>query len=267
MNRHYSQALANDFIFVSWDQRNCGKSQTDTTVLLTPDLYLEDAHQLTQFLQKTFHQRKIFVLGHSWGSLVGVQLVQRYPQDYAAYIGMGQWVHAGKSALLASAFVRQQATLRHDTTTLHALAKIPLSEARGYESGLNDLFAFLTLSEKYFASRQVADLPDPTQLYPDYQALDWMTPVMRTMTAMWPDLNGGKTNLLQRPDFKLPVYFFLGKYDHNTSSELAKQYFQVIKAPKKQLFWFEHSGHAPNWEEPVLFHRRLVQLAAENKSK
>ena len=267
MNRKYNQDLANDFIFVSWDQRNCGKSQTDTTVSLTPELYVEDAHQVTQFLQKTFHQRKIFVVGHSWGSLVGVRLVQRYPQDYAAYIGTGQFVHRGKSTVLAHTFVRQQATQQHDTATLRALANIPISEANGYENGLKGVFAFMPLSQKYFANREVADLPDPRKLYGDYQALDWMRPAIRAMSAMLPDLNGDKTNLLQRPEFKLPVYFFLGKYYYNTSAELGKQYFDVLKAPKKQLFWFEHSGHSPNWEEPALFHRRLVQVAADNKPK
>ncbi len=37
----------------------------------------------------------------------------------------------------------------------------------------------------------------------------------------------------------------------------------TIKAPKKKLYWFEHSGHSPNWEEPALFHERLVEVATE----
>lgn len=267
MNRKYNHDLANDFIFVSWDQRNCGKSQTDTTVALTPDLYIEDAHQVTQFLQQTFHQRKIFVVGHSWGSFVGVGLVQRYPQDYAAYIGMGQLIDFGQSALLTRTYVRQQAALQHDTATLHALARIPLSDARGFSGGANDLFAFLALTGKYTSSREVPDLPDPRQLYSDYPARNWMAPVMRTLPPLFPYLNGGNNSLLQHSVFKLPVYFFVGKYDHNTEPELARQYFAGLKAPKKQLFEFVHSGHAPNWEEPALFHRRLMQIAAENKSK
>lgn len=125
MNRQYNQALAKDFIFVSWDQRNCGKSQTDTAVALTLGLYVADAHVITQFLQQHYHQRKIFVIGHSWGSLIGVNLVQQYLQDYAAYIGRGQMVNPGQLELLAKNYVVQQATLRKDTATLAALAKIP----------------------------------------------------------------------------------------------------------------------------------------------
>jgi len=266
MNRKYSQDLANDFVFVLWDQRNCGKSQTDKTVTLTPGLYVEDAHVVTQFLKQQYHRNKIFVVGHSWGSLIGVMLVQKYPQDYAAYIGMGQMVNPGKSEMLAKNYVVRQAALRKDTATLAALANIPFSEEEGYKNGLDGLVKFRMLSDKYLASSEVAELPNPMQLYSDYQALDWMTPVMRTGKILSIYIYGEKTKLLKQNTFQLPVYLIVGKYDYTTSAELARQYFAVIKAPKKQLFLFEHSGHGPSWEEPGLFHARLLQIAAANKT-
>ncbi|WP_055562809.1 alpha/beta fold hydrolase [Hymenobacter sp. AT01-02] len=266
-NRKYSQDLTKDFVFVSWDQRNCGKSQTDTTVTLTPELYVADAHVVTQFLQKHYHRRKIFVVGHSWGSLIGVMLVQQYPQDYAAYIGMGQMVNPGKSELLAKNYVVQQATLQKDTATLAALAKISFNQDGSYQNGLAGLMQFRMLSDKYLSSKEEVELPNPMTLYADYQALDWMTPVMRAGKQLDRYISGGKTDLMQRPTFQLPVYFVVGKYDHTTSAELAQQYFATIKAPKKQLFLFEHSGHAPSWQEPPLFRTRLLQIAAANPTK
>jgi pimeloyl-ACP methyl ester carboxylesterase len=266
MNRKYSQDLAKDFVFVSWDQRNCGKSQTDTTVTLTPGLYVEDAHVVTQFLKKTYHRNKIFVIAHSWGSVIGVMLVQKYPQDYAAYIGMGQMVNPGKSELLTRNYVVQQATLQKDTATLAAVAEIPFSEATGYKNGLGDLMKFRMLADKYLTTKEVADLPNPMQLYSDYKVLDWMTPAMRTGKVLESYITTDKMDFMKRTTFQLPVYLLVGKYDYNTSAELAKQYFTAIKAPKKQLFLFEHSGHAPSWEEPQLFHTRLVQIAAANKT-
>jgi pimeloyl-ACP methyl ester carboxylesterase len=265
-NRKYNQDLINDFIFVSWDQRNCGKSRSDTTVTLTPELYVEDAHLVTQFLKRTFRKKKIFVIGHSWGSIIGVALVQKYPTDYAAYISIGQTVNPGKSEMLARNYVMQQASLQNDTVTLNALATIPFSEEEGYTNGLDDLFKFWEFSDKYFIRKEVVPLENPMQLYSDYGALDWMTPAMHTSKLLFSYVNGGKTNLFNYNQFKLPVYFFVGKYDYITSAELAVQYFEMIKAPKKKLFLFERSGHAPNWQEPILFHKRLVQIAEENKT-
>lgn len=267
MNRKYSQDLTKDFVFVSWDQRNCGKSQTDTTVSLTPELYVADAHAVTQFLQQHYHRRKIFVVGHSWGSLIGVLLVQQYPQDYAAYIGMRQMVNPGKSELLAKKYVVQQATLRKDTATLTALTKIPFNPDGSYRNGLAGLMQFRMLSDKYLSSKEEVDLPNPMTLYADYEALDWMTPVMRAGKQLDRYISGGKTDLMQRPAFQLPVYLMVGKHDYATSAELAQEYFAAIKSPKKQLFLFEHSGHAPSWQEPQLFRTHLLQIVAANPTK
>lgn len=266
MNRKYNDDLSKDFIFVSWDQRNCGKSQSDTTVTLTPQLYVEDAYMVTQFLKKTFHKNKIFVIGHSWGSLIGVRLVQKYPTDYAAYISIGQLVNPGKSEMLARNYVVQQAFHQNDTATLNALATIQFSENEGYKNGLNDAFKFRQLSKKYLSGKQEVDLENPIKLYSDYSTLDWMTPAMRATKLLFSYMNGGKTNLFKYNKFKLPVYFFVGKYDYTSSAELARQYFEKIKAPKKKLYVFEHSGHAPNWQEPTLFHARLLEVAAATKT-
>ena len=266
MNRKYNKDLTKDFVFVSWDQRNCGKSQSDTTVALAPELYVEDAHLVTQFLKKTFLQEKIFVIGHSWGSLIGASLVQQHPNDYAAYIGVGQLVHPGKSDKFAITYVLKQATLQKDTATLNALAAIPFSEEEGFKNGLDDMFKFMMLSGKYLYSYGGATLPNPMELYDDYKTLDWMTPNRRANELLFSYMNGEKTNLLKKKQFSIPVYFFVGKYDHITSAELARQYFETIKAPKKKLFLFKYSGHAPNWEEPNLFYHRLLEIAAANKT-
>jgi proline iminopeptidase len=79
-------------------------------------------------------------------------------------------------------------------------------------------------------------------------------------------MNSTNIDLSPYTDFKLPVYFFIGRYDHITSAEVAREYYGTIRAPKKKLYWFEHSGHSPNWEEPALFHQRLVEVAAECKN-
>jgi pimeloyl-ACP methyl ester carboxylesterase len=217
---------------------------------------------VTQYLKKTFRQDKIFVIGHSWGSLIGVMLVQKYPTDYAAFISIAQFVNPGKSEMLSRNHVIKQANLQKDTATLNALATIPFSEKAGYKNGMDDWFKFRMLSEKYLTSRDEVDLPNPMQLYSDYSVLDWMTPAMRDIKSLFSYMNGETTNLFQQNKFKLPVYFFVGKHDYITSGEIAQQYFRTLKAPKKKLFVFEHSGHAPHWQEATLFHARLLEVVA-----
>jgi pimeloyl-ACP methyl ester carboxylesterase len=264
--RKFNQALTQNFVLVSWDQRNCGKSKTDNSAVLTPDLYVEDAHVVTQFLKKEFHASKIFIACHSWGTIVGIKLILKYPGDYAAYMGMGQFVNPNRSEALARNFVTQQASIKQDTATLHALADIPFSEKSGYANGFDDLIKFSMMAGKYFGNKEVANLPDPTQLYHDYSQLDWMTPVMTTGKTLYNYMNAMKIDFFDFKEFKVPIYFFIGRYDYITSSVIAEEYFKTIKAPKKEFFWFEHSGHSPNWEEPELFYQRVLQVANDNKS-
>jgi pimeloyl-ACP methyl ester carboxylesterase len=266
MIRKFNQDLTKNFVLVSWDQRNCGKSGSDTSVKLTPELFVEDAHQVTQYLKKEFHAQKIFVACHSWGTIVGINLVQKYPHDYAAYIGMGQFVDPNKSDASGRKYVMEQAALNKDTATLKALEAIPFSEEYGYKDGFDGLIRFSMISQKYYTNTAVAALPDPTQLYQDYSKLDWMTPVMTSGKALFNYMSAENLSLSHFTDFKVPVYFFLGRYDHTTSAVVAEAYFNTIKAPRKELFWFEHSGHSPNWEEPQLFYERLVKVAKDNKA-
>ena len=265
MIRKFNQDLTKNFVLVSWDQRNCGKSKTDTSAKLTPGLYVEDAHMVTQYLKKKFHVNKIFVACHSWGTIIGINLILKYPGDYSAYIGMGQFVNPNKSEALAHSFVAEQAKLNKDTATLNALKTIPFSEEHGYANGFDDLMKFSMLSNRYSQSNEVAGLPDPTQLYPDYSKLDWMTPVMTYGKTLFNYMNAMNIDFSAIKEFKVPIYFFIGRYDRTTSAVVAKQYFETIKAPKKELFWFEHSGHSPNWEEPALFYQRVLLVAADNK--
>ena len=267
MIRKYNQELTKDFVLVSWDQRNCGKSETDKSVKLTTELYVEDAHQVTEFLMKEFNKRKIYVAGHSWGSTISILLITQYPEDYNAYFGMGQFVNPNKSNNIVKEFVIQQAEIKKDTATMAKMKLFDFSPANDYNMPFEKLMEFFQTVNPYIKSDEVAVLEDPTQLYDDYKAIDWFGPLMQTGPELIQYMNSIKIDLFQYNKFEVPVYFLLGRHDYNTPSVLAEQYFDTIKAPKKKLFWFEKSGHSPHWEEPSLFYQRVLQIAADNKLK
>jgi hypothetical protein len=87
--------LEDHFVVVNWDQPNTGKSYGDVPrAQLTPQRYVDDAYALTQQLCARFHQQKIYVLGSSWGSILGIMLVQQHDPDlFFAYVGHGQMVN------------------------------------------------------------------------------------------------------------------------------------------------------------------------------
>jgi pimeloyl-ACP methyl ester carboxylesterase len=52
------------------------------------------------------------------------------------------------------------------------------------------------------------------------------------------------------PEIRCPIYFFVGKKDYQTHFKLTEDYYKMLKADKKQLFWFTDSGHNLNLTEP-----------------
>ncbi len=56
---------------------------------------------MTEHLRERFGQEKIILMGHSWGSYLGVKTIQKYPERYAAYIGIGQVTDQKESERIA----------------------------------------------------------------------------------------------------------------------------------------------------------------------
>ena len=247
----------------AWAQDS--KPKTEQTPIDTS--FLIKINGVEQYLEikKEFQARKIFVACHSWGSIIGIYLILKYPEDYAAYIGIGQFVNPNKSLVLARNFVTEQAKLNNDTTTLNAISGIQFSVENGYKNSFDDLMKFYGVANKYFINDKVSVLSDPTQLYSDYSNIDWFTPLMTSGKVLINYMNSIRIDFFPFNEFEIPIYFFAGRYDYNTSSVVVEQYFKTIKAPVKKLYWFEQSGHSPNWEEPTLFHQRLLQIAADNR--
>ena len=96
---YFNADLTKSLTLVAWEQAGCGKSymHNPTPKNLNIEQLIRDAHELTQVLKKKFDQDKIYLAGFSWGSILGLQLVNKYPEDYAAYFGISQVIDMNKS--------------------------------------------------------------------------------------------------------------------------------------------------------------------------
>ena len=82
--------------------------------------------------------------------------------------------------------------------------------------------------------------------------------ILGSMKLLWPELL--EVDLFERvPEINVPVFFIEGRYDHECPSEIAERYFSALRAPAKQLIWFDRSAHLPNAEERDLFNRIMVE--------
>ncbi|MCZ4695579.1 alpha/beta fold hydrolase [Ancylomarina euxinus] len=261
--------LENHFIIVNWDQRGAGRSYSDDIDVssMTLNQSISDAHELTIKLKNKFNKDKIYLLGHSWGTVLGIELIKDYPQDYSAYIGVGQVVNVIKNEQHSYAFALNQATTHNNSFGINELVSVGAPNNDG--EYLNDKGYEITNKWMEFyggsifgqtSSDEVTDLILSDDIYADYK--DQWSKGVNFSQQLFDDPNVwsfdfSRTHL----DLSLPVYFFMGNHDYDTPFTLVEQYYNTLKAPRKQLVWFENSAHFPFYEERGKFISELIKLS------
>jgi predicted alpha/beta-fold hydrolase len=78
-----SERLEKYFTVCYWDQRGAGMTYSKSTdpATMTVEQMVEDTREVTEYLKSRFGQDKIYLLGHSWGSYLGVKTVEKYPMS------------------------------------------------------------------------------------------------------------------------------------------------------------------------------------------
>lgn len=257
------------FTVVQWDQRGAGKTYAandpDTVApTMTRERMVADTEEMVAWLRKEFEKEKIFVLGHSWGSYLGLELARRRPEWLHAYVGMGQISNAPESERRGWSWTLQQA--QHDgnvqaVADLEALAPYAQGNAPIALESLFKQRKWLNYYGGMVHNRKGGNAEAAAiSLSPEYTDLD--------IAGVWKGNDFSMHHLLADVltldmtmvrSLKTPLFLFLGRHDHNVSSALAAEWFQTVQAPQKQLVWFEQSAHEVMIEEPGKTLLTLVQ--------
>ncbi|TAL66659.1 MAG: alpha/beta hydrolase [Bacteroidetes bacterium] len=262
--------LESDFIVVYWDQRGTGKSYYPFAEYekINIERYVTDINELSNLLLKRFNKKKIFILGHSWGSVIATQEVQKHPELYTAYIGVGQLVDLEENERLSYKYTLNQAIDRNDEKGFKQLKELP----EGYIFR-EDWFKYLSIQRSYllkyggaiYEQRSYKSFEKYFLTSPEYSLIDIINRMRGSKQSakfLWPELikiDFSKT----ATRFEIPVYLLHGKQDYNAPFELVQEYYGKIEAPRKKLICFEKSAHYLLWEEPKKFHAVLREIAQE----
>ena len=254
-----------DFTVVLWDQRGAGKSLrasgASVAATMSVDRMAQDGIEVAEYLRAHLKQEKIILLGHSWGSILGINMVKRRPDLFHAYVGTGQVSDLPRSTAMDYARLLEQARTAKDPRTLQELTAIgtpPFANAQavgvffqaiGKFQPASDNAAMVDLQRSLTAPAPGRSLLDE---YYDYQGF-MVVPPWRLYQEM---LN---TNLAALgPDIAVPVFIFQGADDPVTPAALAEEYFLTIKAPQKEFVRLEGGGHFAVWSQRDKFLRELT---------
>jgi pimeloyl-ACP methyl ester carboxylesterase len=267
----FNRLLEKDFIVVEWDQRGAGKSAS----AIEPESgmriaqFVEDTEQLTRTLLSRFHQEKLILVGHSWGSVIGLQTVQKYPQFYRAFVSTGQIVNFSEGMRLGYDFLLKEAKRRdaHAFAQLTSIGPPPYEGAAGrakrdtYISWLGHFGAIWHSDAKY---DRVGWMMAAVE-YSWPEKLRYTSAAEKSFELLLPQLAVVDLSA-SVPKVEVPVYFAVGRYDHMAPFEVSERYFSALLAPDKHWIWFEGSAHFPQLEESQKFHDLLAtEVLAETR--
>ena len=249
--------LAEDFILVCWDQRGSGKSYTPDIKKSVPKVadYVDDVEFMLEYLTGKFGVRKVAMVGHSWGSIIGVLAAARRPDLLFAYVGEGQFVDGDRNEEGSYRFCLEEAKRRGDKKALAALEKgAPVDGVYpDNKSMMTQRDCLSRYGGAIHGGKQglVKGLLMPLLKTKEYSLADivkYAQGATYLTDVMWPDVVGQRLSAIKSLD--VPVIITQGRHDYNTPSAIAKEWFDALSAPAKKWVWFENSAHSPDVEEP-----------------
>ncbi len=262
--------LTQDFIVVSWDQRGTGKSYPALypTAAVTLEQAVADTIELTNYLRQRFDEEKIYLMGESWGTTLGVLAVQQRPDLYYAWIGSGQMVSQRETDRQLYRDILALAERTGDTALAeqmlafgeppYADTPYPNAVVMGYYDQLGQPY---TPPQDYVTRGTAANVGPWGLLGSEYSLVEKVN-VMRGLidmfTLMYPQL--------QQIDFRqdvtqldVPVYILDGALELPARRDLALEWYEQLNAPHKQRYTFDNAGHSVAFEQFSALHQILVE--------
>ncbi len=262
------------FTVVQWDQRGAGKTYASNDAdlqrrTMNVAQMEQDTLEVVNYLRQRFKKEKISVLGHSWGSVLGLWLAHEHPELLSAYVGVGQAVNMEQNEKVAYEDALQQARDRRNKKALEDLESIAPYPPLDGSVDFNKMQIAKDWEEELLGPPPSARFTNARTLLlnlvsaPEYSLADDYAFIhghssMFSIKALIPEAM--KVDLSQdTQDLRVPILFFEGREDPYCRPSLIWDYFQTIKAPQKEFVWFDNSGHFPFYEEKQKFTDELVQ--------
>jgi len=250
------------FTVVQWDQRGAGRTLGRNGPSLGPTITIDrmtrDGIELSEMLRRTLNQDRIILVGHSWGSILGVRMVKTRPDLFYAFVGTGQVAaDPARNYTVAYDEVLKAAKRRGDqraVTELEQAGPPPWRDGRGYavQRRWANLFEG---ADTFLASTLGLALAAPGYTARDVN--DWLSGQRLSAERLVPQTNAVDAAALGG-EFSVPVFVIQGAEDFTTPTSLAKTFVASIHAPRKEFVAIEGGGHFAVFMKSDAFLNELV---------
>lgn len=265
--RKYQEKLEQDFIVVNWDQRGSGKSYQSSIpkATMNKEQFISDTKQLIDYLCENYNKEKIYLAGHSWGSELGLNVIEEYPDKIIAFISLGQVVNQVEGERISYNYTLQSAKKNNNEFAINELENIGVPP---YKDVVKDKVIQQKWLKKFGGVETIDTRKDMiwasifSKEYAGFDGIKLALGSKFTADEMWNDRYKFDA-FKQIPKVHIPIYFCVGRHDYTTPFELIERYYEYVDAPKKELLWFEYSAHFPHFEEVDKFYNLMIRIKIE----
>ena len=249
------------FTVVQWDQRGAartlGKSGSSVAATITIDRMAQDGIELAEMLRQTLHKDKIILVGHSWGSILGIFMAKARPDLFSAFVGTGQVADPQRNYTVAYETLLEKAMRLGETRAIRELKEVgppPYADGRGYgvQRRWSNLFEG---ADAFIASMVGFALSAPE--YRPHDIRDWFNGQVLSAERLVPQTSALTAKTLAG-EFAVPVFVFQGAEDFTTPTSLARTFVQSIRAPRKRFVAIPEGGHFAVFMKRDAFLHELV---------
>lgn len=258
----FQRELERSFVVVQWDRRGAGKSFAVgvSSQRMSVSQEISDTLELIDQLRARFHQPKLYLVGFSYGSYLGILAAQRAPERLHAYVGIGQVACSQQETRnMQDLWIREQATQAHNQK---ALDELTAGKPFDREKWLFNYGAEIHSAHDWWPLLW-SGIRSPEYTFQDIanvkKGVDFSARALRY------DVIGGSI-LESVPSLAVPVYFFSGRFDYTDPTPCTMRLFENISAPVKKMIWFDHSAHFVFLEEPSRFAAEMRRVAEETRN-
>jgi pimeloyl-ACP methyl ester carboxylesterase len=249
------------FTVVQWDQRGAGRTFGNNPdappQAITLPRMTQDGVELTDVLRKHLRKNKIVLVGHSWGSILGVHMVKARPDLFYAFVGTGQVADPATSYTVAHRELMRKAETLKEARAIRELRDVgppPYPDGRGY--GVQRKWSnFFEGADAFIASMVGFALAAPGYTLRDVN--DWFDGQGVSTERLVPQTSALDARALAG-DFAVPVFAIQGAEDFTTPTSLARSFIDSIRAPAKAFIAIEGGGHFAVFMKSSAFLDQLV---------
>ena len=223
LSKKYPTGLEDMFTVVWWEQRGSGMSYDPSIPResMNMEQMIADTLEVTDYLRQRFGKEKIYIMGHSGGTFIGIQAAARAPELYYAYMGEAQMSYQLKSEKIAYDYMLEQYKTNGDTRMVEKLEAAPVSMSTGTPFGYIQLrdpaMHSLGIGTMHEMKSVITGIFLPSLFVPEYSLNEkinmWRAKSQAGVSIVWKDML--VTDLaVEVPKLSIPVYFFHGIYDY-----------------------------------------------------